>query len=111
MLKEGEDISRADTLKQKIDRRIRYLYNISGKLDLKYHHIRVFYYIQGMCSLAVENNAPLWKIYFDSTIELLEELLDDKDFSYLRNDKTVMKLYKCIMETNKMIKVKYKFKI
>jgi hypothetical protein len=104
-------ISRTNTVIQKIDRNIKYLYKTSGKLDLKYPHIRVFHYIQGICSLVVEKNVPLWKIYFDSEIDLLQEMLDYKDFSNLRKDKAVMNLYNCIMETNKMIKSKYKLKI
>jgi hypothetical protein len=104
-------VSRSDTLRQKIERNINFLYKISAQLDLKYNHIRVFYYIQGMCSLVVESDAPLWKINFYSEIDLLEEVLADNNFSKLKEDKTVMNLYNYVTATNKMIEAKYKFKI
>lgn len=104
-------ISRSDTVKQKIERNTYYIYKISGKLDLKYTHIRVFHYIQGMYSLVVENNVPLWKINIDSEIESLEEVLNDSRFSKLKQDKAIVELRNCVIETNAMIKAKYKYKI
>ncbi|OOM09418.1 hypothetical protein [Clostridium saccharobutylicum] len=104
-------ISRADTVKQKIERNIHYIYKISGKLDLKYSHIRVFHYINGMYGLVVEKNVPLWKINLDSEIESLEEVLNDSKFFKLKEDKAVTSLYNYVLKTNEMIKTKYKYKI
>jgi hypothetical protein len=99
-------VSRADTLKQKIDRNIKFIFIKSELLAKKYPEYRAFDYIESWCHMVVLHNDPAYTIDFYDEIEMLEAVLKANP-----NNKVLKSYYSCVVKTNQMIEEKYKYKI
>lgn len=99
-------MSRADTINQKIRKNIKYLFRKSEILAELCPEDMVFDYIEAIGHRIVLHHDPLNTIAFDNEIEMLKEVLKANP-----NSKILKYYYKCVIETNKMIKTKYKNKI
>ncbi|WPC42824.1 hypothetical protein [Clostridium sp. JS66] len=99
-------MSRADTLRQKIERNIGYIFKESELLAKKYPDDMVFSYIESWCHRIVLRHDPIFTIDFDDEIDMLEDLVK---INY--SNKGLKSYYSCVIKTNEMIKEKYKNKI
>lgn len=99
-------MSRADTLKQKIERQIKYIFITSKSLAKKYPKDMVFDYIESLCHMIVLHHEPIYTINFGDEIETLKAIIKDK-----QNNEVIKSYYSCVVKTNEMIKEKYKNKI
>lgn len=99
-------VSRANTLRQKIERNIGYIFKESELLVKKYPDDMVFSYIESLCHRIVLHHDPIFTMDFDNEIDMLEDFVK---INY--SNKALKSYYLCLIKTNEMIKKKYKNKI
>ena len=95
-----------DTLRQKIERNIGYIFKESELLTKKYPDDMAFSYIESWCHRVVLHHDPIFTIDFDDEIAMLEDLVK---INY--SNKELKSYYSCLKKTNAMIKANYKYKI
>lgn len=93
-------MSRADTLKQKFQRNIEYIFRQSKILSKKYPNYMVFDYIESWCHKIILHNGS---ISFDFEIGELVKIIEGSP-----NDKFLNNYYVCLVRTNNLIKTKYR---
>lgn len=95
-----------DTLRQKIERNIDYIFKESELLAKKYPDDMVFSYIESWCHRVILHHDTIFTIDFDDEIDMLQDLVK---INY--SNKELKSYYSCLIKTNEMIKKKYKNKI
>lgn len=101
-------MSRDDTLNQKIERNIEYIFRESKRLAGKYETDMgetVFEYIATWLEMLIEHYEPVYRIDFYEEIEMLQVFIKENP-----NIKCLKPYYSCLIKTNEMIKEKYKDK-